>query len=535
MSKKLLFFLTSVVILSLLFAGCSGSQSSSGNTSSSNTSNTSSNSSGKKDNTLTVAVDENFISMDPHDTNDTLSFSAQKTMYQGLFGFNKSMEVVPILAKDYKVSKDGTVYTINLKKEIQFQDGAPFNAKAVKVNIDRLANPENHLKRHSLYAMVKATKVVDDDTVKIILKQPFGAFINNLAHPAGMMISPKALKKWGKKVSKHPVGTGPFKFKEWIPGDHLTVVKNKNYWEKGYPKIDQITFKPVPENGSRTAMLKTGEADFIYPVPPEQAKQIDGKNGITVQAKPSIIVQYLSMNTMKKPFNDPKVRKAINYAINKKAYIKVVNNGFGKILDSVIAPKTQYYSKQQVYKYNPQKAKQLLKEAGYPNGFSTSVWGENNSTTMKGMQFLQQQLSKVGIKVKIVPMESGTMSSKIWGVQSPQKAKVELYYGGWSPSTGDADWGIRPLLSGTAFPPNAYNTAYYNNPKVTKLINKAMRTSDPNQRKTLYSKIQKMIWNDAPWAFLTVEDTLAGKKDYVKGVYLLPDGSLSTHDAEIAK
>lgn len=532
MSKKITAVFMTILMLSLLLAGCSNSQSTS---SSSGQGNSGLSAPAKTDNTLTIAVDANFTSMNPHDTNDTLSYSAQKTMYQGLFGFDKKMKVVPVLATNYKVSKDGTVYTINLKKGIKFQDGTPFNAKAVKVNIDRLANPKNHLKRHSLFAMVKKTVPVDQDTVKIYLKKPFGAFINNLAHPAGMMISPKALKKWGKKVARHPVGTGPFKFKEWVPGDHLTVVKNKNYWQKGYPKVDKITFKPVPENGSRIAMLKTGEADFIYPVPPEQAKKIDGKNNISVQAKPSIIVQYLSMNTMKKPFNDPKVRKAVNYAINKKAYLKVVDNGFGKVQDSVIAPKTQFYAKQQVYQYNPQKAKQLLKEAGYPNGFSTQVWGENNSTTMKGMQFLQQQLAIVGIKLKIVPMESGTMSSKIWSVKNPKNAKVQMYYGGWSPSTGDADWGIRPLLSGNAFPPKAYNTAYYNNPKVTKLITAAIRTAVPKQRKKLYAQIQKQVWNDAPWAFLSVQDTLSGKKNYVKGVYLLPDGSLSTQNAEIVK
>ncbi|ASK62327.1 glutathione ABC transporter substrate-binding protein GsiB [Virgibacillus phasianinus] len=513
-----------LMILGLLLAGCSNE--SSGNESSQDAP-------AKKGNDLTVAVDANFISMDPHDTNDTLSGSAQRTMFQGLFGFGKDMEVVPVLAKDYKVNDDGTVYTFHLKEGITFHDGAPFNAEAVKVNIDRLANPDNHLKRHSLFAMVDSTEAVDEYTVKINLKKPFGAFINNLAHPAGRIISPKALKKYGDEVARNPVGTGPFKFKEWVPGDHLTVAKYDDYWEEDYPKVDKITFEPTPENGSRVAKLQTGAADFIYPVPPEQAKKIDGKNGIEVKAEPSIVVQYLAMNNRKEPFNDVKVRKAINLAINKEAFIKVVKSGFAKPLDSVIAPKTAFYSGQEVYKYNLEKAKQLLKEAGYADGFKTTVWGENNSTSMKGMQFIQQQLAEIGVEVEIVPMETGTMSEKIWSAK-PNETELEMYYGGWSPSTGDADWGIRPLLGGKeAFPPQSYNTAYYSNDKVNELISKALLTADPKEREKYYAEMQKIIWDDAPWAFLSVDYTISGKKDYLKGVYLLPDGSLSTHDAKI--
>ncbi|WP_174614728.1 glutathione ABC transporter substrate-binding protein [Virgibacillus ihumii] len=526
--RKVFALAASLVILLVLFSGCSNNSESKGKDSTQVTA-------AKEGNDLTIAVDANLISMDPHDTNDTLSGSVQRTMFQGLFGFSKGMEVVPVLAKDYKISDDGLVYTFQLKKGITFHDSAPFNAKAVKVNIDRLANPDNNLKRHSLFAMVESTEVVDEYTVKIKLKKPFGAFINNLAHPAGRIISPKALEKYGEEVARNPVGTGPFKFKEWVPGDHLTVVKYDQYWQDSYPKVDKITFEPTPENGSRVAKLKTGEADFIFPVPPEQAKQIDGKNGIEVKAEPSIVVRYMAMNNMKEPFNNVKVRKAINYGIDKEAFIKVVKRGFGEPLDSVIAPKTSFYSQQKVYEYNPEKAKQLLKEAGYPNGFKTTLWGGNNSTSMKGMQFIQQQLAKIGVEVEIVPMETGTMSEKIWSTK-PKETELEMYYGGWSPSTGDADWGIRPLLGGKeAFPPKSYNTAYYSNDKVTKLINDALLTANPDEREKFYAEIQKSIWNDAPWAFLTIDYTISGKKNYLEGVYLLPDGSLSTHDAKIVK
>jgi glutathione transport system substrate-binding protein len=239
------------------------------------------------------------------------------------------------------------------------------------------------------------------------------------------------------------------------------------------------------------------------------------------------------MNTTKKPFDDVRIRQAINYAIDKEAFLKVVYRGYGSELDSIIPPGLQYYSQQTPYPYDLEKAKELLKEAGYENGFETSVWGGNNSNAMKAMEFIQQQLAQVGIKVNVVPMESGTLSDKIWSVQDAKDAEVELYYGGWSSSTGDADWGIRPLLAGGSIPPKSYNVAYYQNKKVDELIKAGLQTADPEKRKAVYAEIQEIIWQDAPWAYLIVDDTMAGRKNYLEGVYLLPDGAMSAKEAVI--
>ncbi|MDN4075957.1 glutathione ABC transporter substrate-binding protein [Fictibacillus terranigra] len=531
--KSFLSFLAVVFMVSILLAGCSSNQPSGGEEGQSNVKTKEIKKEGKD---ITIAVAENFISMDPHDTNDTLSYSAQKTMLEGLLGFDKEMKVIPVLAESYKASTNAKVFTFKLKHGIKFHDGTPLNAEAVKVNIDRLADPNNNLKRHSLFEMVEKTEAIDEYTVKVTLKKPFGAMINNFAHPAAMMISPKALKKYDKEVARHPVGTGPYVFKEWKPGDYLKVEKNATYWQKDLPKLDSITFKPVPENGSRVAMLQTGEADFIYPVPTEQAKAINGKKGIVVENDPSIVVRYMSMNTMKKPFSEKKVRQAMNYAVNKEAFMKVVMQGYADKMDSVIAPETQFYSAQKTYDFNIEKAKKLLKEAGYENGFTAKIWGSNTSSAQKAMEFLQQQLSQVNIKLKIEPMEAGTMSEKIWSVDDPKKANIELYYGGWSPSTGDADWGVRPLLGGKdAFPPKSYNTAYFDNGKSNELLNQALQTADPKVREEAYAKLQTLLWEEAPWVFLSVDHTMLGKREYLKGVTLLPDGSLTVTDGEIVQ
>ncbi|MCI1589117.1 glutathione ABC transporter substrate-binding protein [Heyndrickxia oleronia] len=528
MKKKGFALIVSMICLTLMLFGCSNSSSSS---------------SGKKEpekivkkegKDITIAVAANFVSLDPHDSNDTLGLSAERMMMEGLLGFDKDMKVVPVLAEDYQVNDQATEFTFHLKKGVKFQDGTPFNAEAVKYNIDRLANPDNHLKRYSLFELVKETQAVDEYTVKVLLKEPFGAMINNFAHPSAAMISPAALKKYGKDIARNPVGTGPFKFEEWDQSDHLKLVKNEDYWKEGYPKVDSITFKPVPENGSRVAMLQTGEADFAYPIPTEQVKSIDGKNGIVIENDPSIIVYYLSMNTLKKPYDDVRIRQAMNYAINKDAFIKVVWNGLGDKPTSVLAPKVAFSSEQESYNFDLEKAKKLMKEAGVEDGFKTTLWVSNSSTSVKSAEFLQQQLAQINIKVEVVPMEAGTLSDKLWGPQKPEDAEVELYYGGWSPSTGDADWGIRPLLGGqAAYPPLNYNVSYYNNEKVNQALKDALQTADESKREAAYKDAQKLIWEDAPWVTLAVPKNLAGKKNYLDGIYLLPDGSLSINELEI--
>lgn len=483
---------------------------------------------------VTIAVSATLTGMDPHDTNDTLSNSVQKTMIEGLVGFDEEMNVIPVLAESYESNEEATEFTFKLREGIEFHDGTPFNAEAVKVNFERVANPENGLKRQSLYGLIDTIEIISDYEVKFTLSEPFGAMLNTFAHPAGGIQSPKALEEFGKDVARHPVGTGPFKFVDWRPSEYLEVEKNENYWKEGYPKVDKVTFKPVTENGSRVAMLQTGEADFIYPVPTEQVEALQGKDGIVVDSEPSIVVQYASLNTMKEPFNNPKVREALNLAVNKEAFIKVVLNGEADVLDSIIAPNVQYYEKQTPYGFDVEKAKELLKEAGYESGFKTTVWGGNSSTAVKAMEFLQQQLAQINVELEVLPMESGTLSDRIWSVENPADAEVDIYYGGWSPSTGDADWGIRPLIGGeAAFPPNSYNVSYYSNDKVNAGIAAALETANSDERAAAYKIVQQEAWNDAPWIFLATTRTLAGKRDYIEGAYLLPDNSLSITEIEI--
>lgn len=278
-------------------------------------------------------------------------------------------------------------------------------------------------------------------------------------------------------------------------------------------------------------MLKTGEAGVIYPVPSQNIKEVEGNKDIQVNKIPSTIARYVSINTYKKPFNDVRVRQAFNYAVDKDAFIKVVNFGLGLPLDSIIPSKTIYYKQQEAYKQNINKAKELLKEAGYADGFEAEIWGNTNSDTMKGMQFIQQQLKQIGVKVEIKSMEEGTLSDEIYGAQTPDDSKLQMWYVSWSSYASDITNATKPLFHSSSFPPNGANTAYYNNKDVDKWMDEANSISDKAKQEELYAKIQETVYKDAPWIFLGVDEIVYGVRSDVEGVVVDPPGGLNVKDA----
>ena len=483
---------------------------------------------------VVFAVASTFTTTDPYDANDTLSQAMAKSFYEGLYGFDKDMKMIPVLAESYTASKDGLVYTIKLKKGIKFHDGTDFKADAVKANFDRVTNPDNKLKRYGLYNNIAKTEVVDDYTAKITLKTPFSAFINQLAHPSGVMISPTALAKYGKDIASNPVGTGPFKFVEWKQTDYLKVAKFDGYWKKGYPKVDSITWKPVVDSNTRGAVMQTGEAQFTFPVPYELADTLKARPDLVVVAAPSIVLRYLSMNTQQKPFDNPKVREAIAYAINKEALAKVAFNGYATPAKGITPPGVEYHVDIGPWPYDVAKAKKLMAEAGYPNGFETELWSAyNHSIAQKVTQVLQQQLAQIGIRTKITLLEAGQRVEKVESWPDPATAPVRLYYVGWSSSTGEADWAIRPLLASESWPPKLFNTAYYKSDPVDGDIKSALLTTDKTEKAKFYRDAQETIWRDAPWVPLVTEELLSARNKKLTGVYVMPDASFDFTDIDL--
>lgn len=486
---------------------------------------------------VVLAIGAQPETLDPYSTNTTLTTAVTKSFYEGLFKFDKDLKLQNVLAESYTVSKDGLVYTLKLRQGVKFHDGTDFNAEAVKATLDRVTNPDNKLPRFNQFNRIEKVEAVSPYSVRITLKEPFAPFINSLAHGSAAMISPTALKKYGNKdIAFHPVGTGPFTFVEWKQTDFVKVKKFDGYWKKGYPKVDSVTWKPVLENNTRAAMLQTGETDFAFPLPYEQAAELQKNAKLKVTSGPSIITRYLSFNMLQKPFDNLKVRQAINYAINKEALAKVAFGGYAFPAEGVIPQGVKYAHKMAPWPYDPKKARELLKEAGYPNGFESTLWsGYTTTTAQKTIQFVQQQLAQVGIKLAVQALEPGQRTEWVEAAPDPKTAKIRMYYIGWSASTGEADWALRPLLVTEAWPPKLNNTAYYSNATVDGNVNKALKSVDEKEKTELYREAQEQIMKDAPWAPLVTEKLLYATSKRLSGVYVMPDGNINVDDIAVAE
>ena len=471
---------------------------------------------------ITVAQYADAVSLDPQHTNDNASYSVEKPMLEGLIGFNEKMEQIPQLAEKWDASADARVYTFYLRKGITFHDGTPFNAAAVKANFDRVRNPDNKLRRYTLYKVISQIDVIDEHTVRFTLSEPFGAMIATFAHPAGGINSPTAVQKYGADYGKNPVGTGPYKFQEWVPNDHITLVRNPDYWDKNNAaKVDKIIVKPVPEDGTRIAMLQKGDAQFINPVPYSMADVVSKDKNLSLAESESVYTFWVAMNTQKKPFSDIRVRQAMNYAIDKEAVIKAVLRGQGKPADSPLAPRVWGYTPVKTYPYDLAKAKALLAEAGYPNGFKTILRGGVQTDAKDAMVAIQGQLKQVGVDVEVLALPPAALSAERF--KPLEENKGEMEYAGWSPSTGDADWGIRPLLTKDNWPPSNFTIGFYTNPKVEEAIKAGLQTADPAKRKAAYAEAQRVIMDDCPWIFLWVNNLLGGSRANVGGISIQPD------------
>ncbi len=502
-----------------------------------------------QDTDIVAAMNVDFTTMDPMDTSDTLSGGIQRLMMDGLFGFDDEMGIIPMLASGYEANEDATEFVISLREGIQFSDGTPWNAEAAKANLDRWGDKELGLKRTTLLCNVlKETEIIDDYTVKVTLESPFGAFIPTLAHPACVCVSPTVIEKGNEEAAEAPVGTGQYTFVEWVAGEHATIALNKDWWGYdadicgGTALVDAdagfktITFKPVAENATRVAMLQSGDAQLIWPIPTESIDALRSDTAVAVGQEEGIVVRYLMMNNQKAPFNDVRVRQAINHAINKEAYCAVVKNGVATPATSIIGPAVQYYKGNDPYAYDLEKAKALLAEAGYPDGFKTSILCASTTANVKQCEFLQQQLAQVGIDVTINALESAVVNQKVQDVDVPgAEAEVEMYVIGWSPSTGDADWGIRPLLAIESEPPMSYNICYYENEEVDQLLYDALSTADDAKRAEAYAKAQDIIWEESPLVCLANDANTWATSARMIDVKVFPDNCINLRNGKLSK
>lgn len=484
--------------------------------------------------TIIVGLQAEPVSLDSHQVSDYNTHRAAYGLYDHLLHFkDESTEVEPGLVESWEISDDGLVYTLHLRKGVKFHDGTDFNAEAVKFNIERQIDPNHpyHDTGEFLYAeftwgMVEKVEVADEYTAKITLKEPFAPFLNHLAmHPAAM-VSPAAVEKYGRDFSINPVGTGPFKFASWTPGVEIVLEKNPDYWGE-LPKIDRVIYRPIIEDQPRLTELEAGGVSFIVNVPPDELARLKGDDRFTVVEQPGMHTWWVAFNHTKAPFNDKRVRQAMNYAVNKKAIVDNILKGTGVLAFNPLPPVVWGYTDDvQRYDYDPEKAKELLAEAGYPDGFSCSFWIPESGS---GMQqpvpmgtAIQADLKAVGIDCKIETFEWGTYLDKV--IVPPEDAEFDLMEMSWIGDNGDPDNHSYILLSGEQWPPHGYNMGFYKNDEADALMQEARTTFDRAKRTELYNEILKILAEDPPWIIIDHETQIVVMDQKIKNFKLHPTG-----------
>ncbi|AOV06921.1 glutathione ABC transporter substrate-binding protein [Sporosarcina ureilytica] len=468
---------------------------------------------------LVLAVHSDASTLDPAGSNDVPSHNIQQPIFEGLVKRDSENKIIPGLAKEWKVIDDLT-YEFILQEDVEFHDGEAFNAEAVKINIERLLDPEVASSKYDYYAMISEVEVVDEYTVRIKTEYPFSPLLAHLSHSGGAMISPKAIEadyeaikngqKPGTAISENPVGTGHFKFESWTPGEEVKLVKNDDYWGEG-ALVDTVTFKIVPESGTRNADLERGFVHIVDPVQPNEVPQLNDSDFATVVQTPSTGLSFIGFNMSKAPFDDVNVRKAVSMIINKQEIIDGVYDGFGIAAEGPLAPKVFGYSEEiKGIDQNIEEAKKLMKEAGYEDGFNAALWTNDNPQRVDTAIILQNALKEINVELTIEQMEFGTYIEKL------KSGEHDMYMMGWTNPLADADNGLYSLFhsSTEGIPPNAM---WYGSSVVDDLLDKGREATDEKERLDLYKQAQEEIIADAPMLFLDYREYLTGVSNKITG------------------
>ncbi|GAC1521685.1 MAG: ABC transporter substrate-binding protein [Chloroflexota bacterium] len=481
---------------------------------------------------LTVVMAQDAVGLDPQAVEDNSAGFIDSCVLDQLVEYKKgTTNVGPGLATKWNISKNGKVYTFFLRRGVKFQDGTAFNAKAYIRDLDRLVNPNNPnyvLKQAGVssfisftYGLVKSYKATGPYTVRITLKNPFGPFLSSLAMVWSGVMSPQAVSKTGDAgVLQHPVGTGPYRFVEWIKNDHITLEANPSYWGHK-PKIKRITFQIVPDASVRVLKLKRGEAQIDADVTTQDVLSTAHTSGVIQLKQPGQLINGIGITTDVKPLNDVRVRQALNYAVDRKALSRSLFKGVGAPMNSYLPPPVWSYDKSlKGYPYNPNKAKQLLKAAGYPNGFSVELLGYTNPRgyNSAGGQLavaVQQYLKAIGVQANITTMDFGAFLTK-----TRSGTYRGLYMTGWSGDNGDPDDFLYELFSSEQIPVG--NTAHLRDAHLDAVLNHARQTSKKATRIKLYRQAQAILNHDAPWIFGTYTKQVRLTTSKVHGYALNP-------------
>jgi len=478
-------------------------------------------------------------------------------IFEGLVKYQAgTTSIEPSLATSWEISADGKEITFHLRKGVKFHDGTDFNADAVVFSLARQYDSNHPYHQYGewfmwryMFSDIETVKKIDDYTVKLVLKRPNVSILTSLAIHQVSIVSPTNAEKYKEDTFKNPSGTGPFKFLEWVKDDHITLEANEDYWQER-ASLDKLIFKVIPDPSARLMALEVGEVQGMEFPNPADFDRIKTNEDLILMTQPGLNVGYLAMNTgygyidenengirdidseslvktpgYLEPLTKKEVRQAINMAIDKQSIVDNIYMGTAVKAKNGMPPFMLGYNDEiEDYPYDPEKAKELLAEAGYPDGFEVTLHVMPVSRSYmfdpsKVGEAIQSYLAAVGVKVEFYQVDWGSY------LQEVQDGKHQICLLGWMGDNGDPD-----NFMNTAYAPNAAsigiaaNLAFYINDKAQELLSAALATYDDEERATYYKKVQEMIHEDAGWVYLVHSTQNMVFRNNIKGYTLSPTG-----------
>jgi len=486
----------------------------------------------KRGGTLTIVRPTDPVSLDPNLETTAPGAWVYFNILEGLLTLDDKMQVKPALATSYEVMSP-TKVRFKLRPGVKFHDGTPFNAAAVKFTFDRALRGTPPARWASLAGSLDGAEVVDDLTVDVITKEPYGPILRTLAMYCMGIVSPTAVQKMGPDFSRAPVGTGPFKFVEWKTNTHVIIERNPDYWgDKAL--VDRVIFKVLPEEGARMIALQTGDADMVLFPSPAQLPSLRKDSRFTVHETTGIRVVFVGLHAGQPPLDDVRVRHALLHAVDRKAILDNIMEGSAGPARGVLAPGVFGYKDMQLdrlYPFDRARAKALLAQAGWtpgPDGImvkggqrlSLSWLAARGRYPKDGeiTEAVQAMFKEVGVEAKVQILEWAAVFQQVRG----NPLHHHLFTLGWVTSNADADYSLYALFHSRSTPPTGWNTSRYANPRVDALVEQARRSLNQTEREKLYGEVQDILAREMVWIPVYTTKEIIAARAGVKGFSIHP-------------
>ncbi|MFA7745654.1 glutathione ABC transporter substrate-binding protein [Salinicoccus roseus] len=498
-----------------------------------------------------LSVGNDVVSLDPHGSNDLYSDQVRNTIYEGLVTQNEALEIAPLLASEWE-QVDETTWRFTLEEDVTFHDGSEFNAEVVKANFDRVLDPAVASPRLNIFEMVEEVNVIDDYQVEIVTSYPFAPLLAHLTHDGGGMISKEvidedyrnAIEKAGlgmpleefyelrntggaeyedaaegvseylhTVVEQKPTGTGYLQFEERTPGESTVLAKYDEYWQEP-AKLDTVTFKVVSETGSRIAELETGESHMISGFEPSSKDRIENNPETHMYTFYNIAMEYIGFNTQKEPLDDKRVRQAITHIFDKEEVINGIYSGTGRTLEGPLQPEVLGYDEDiEGLGYDLERARELMAEAGYEDGFEISIITNDASERVDLAVYLQEALQEINVDATVDQFEWGAY------LEAASTGDHDIFILGWPNATGDPDHGLWPLYHSSMIGDQG-NRFFFENEAFDDLLEEGRRETDTEVREEIYREAQELLIDEAPSIFMRQAESMNAYRDEVKGLVI---------------